>query len=420
MSSIRDGVALVLLLWLECSLVSSSRVVELSDRFLEIKDREVWLVKFYAPWCGHCKQLEPIWGQVAQKLVDTNIRVSKLDCTKYTHIAQQFRVSGFPTIMYINKDKQVEYRGDRTTGDILDFTRRVHGPSIRKVGDCEEMGKVLSLQPAVFILANHPSGQQDVKEMVTNFSSHADHMQAHNYFLEVPIHCIDKEAKKTTIYVHKDKTFVQFDDTKFESLEQWILTERFAAFQRITHANFNQLLATKKMLVAAVMEENQIGKLESPKMGEVRDMLQTVAVNTRNIYHDKFLFGWFPSTEIPFSIAMTELSLPSVMVIDPDTYQYFLPEQNTDNPEAILKLLDDILNGDPPSYGGNTLFYRLYRSYFEMRQNIKNMYKSSPVLTVIIFIVPMAFFGAILYLTCCADILDAAEEDEEEEHPKND
>lgn len=49
------------------------------------------------------------------------------------------------------------------------------------------------------------------------------------------------------------------------------------------------------------------------------------------------------------------------------------------------------------------------------------MYRSSPVLTVIIFLVPMGFFSAILYLTCCADLLDASEdEDDDGEHEKND
>lgn len=90
---------------------------------------------------------------------------------------------------------------------------------------------------------------------------------------------------------------------------------------------------------------------------------------------------------------MTELPLPSVMVIDPHTYRYFLPE-NAEDPQAIIRLLDDILKNDPEpsSYGGNTFFYRIYRydSIFEVFSNSKEKY-----LQILFF-----FVNVIRSLTC--------------------
>ena len=54
--------------------------------------------QFYAPWCGHCKKLEPVYKAVSNELRDSPVKVGKVDAIKHSDMAKHFGVGGFPSI----------------------------------------------------------------------------------------------------------------------------------------------------------------------------------------------------------------------------------------------------------------------------------------------------------------------------------
>lgn len=66
-------------------------------------------------------------------------------------------------------------------------------------------------------------------------------------------------------------------------------------------------------------------------------------------------------------------------------------------------------------YGGNTIVVRFYRWWFETKMTLASMWKGNPILTMLLFGLPALFLSLIFYGICCPDILDAGDDDEDED-----
>ena len=83
------------------------------------------LVEFYAPWCGHCKQLAPHYERVATELKSyENIIIAKIDGT--LNEIKGIDIKGYPTLKFFaaNNKKPIDFEGNRDFEGLLSFIKQ--------------------------------------------------------------------------------------------------------------------------------------------------------------------------------------------------------------------------------------------------------------------------------------------------------
>ena len=93
------------------------------DSIVKDETKDV-LVEFYAPWCGHCKALAPLYEEVASAFAKVDsVVIAKIDATE-NYVDPTYNIRGFPTLLLFpgnNKDAPVRYEGDRDFPSISQF-----------------------------------------------------------------------------------------------------------------------------------------------------------------------------------------------------------------------------------------------------------------------------------------------------------
>jgi len=65
------------------------------------------IVDFWAPWCGPCKMLTPVFEEVSQEF-NGNSKFAEISTEDCPEIAQKNEVNGIPCLLIFNQGKEVD------------------------------------------------------------------------------------------------------------------------------------------------------------------------------------------------------------------------------------------------------------------------------------------------------------------------
>jgi protein disulfide-isomerase A6 len=110
------------------AIASASSVIDLTPSNFDdvvLKSGKPALVEFFAPWCGHCKNLAPVYEELATVFqhAGDKVSVAKVDADAHKSLGKRFGVSGFPTLKWFDgkSDKPTDYSGGRDLESLSKF-----------------------------------------------------------------------------------------------------------------------------------------------------------------------------------------------------------------------------------------------------------------------------------------------------------
>ncbi|KHN72778.1 Protein disulfide-isomerase TMX3 [Toxocara canis] len=387
-----------------------SQVIELNDKFLQVKQEGMWFVEFYAPWCAHCKRLMPIWEHVGHALADRSslVKVAKLDCTRYTTAASALNIRGYPTIIFFRNGQEMVYEGERKKEAMLDFAIKAAGPVVGVIESTAQISQLRHSTKEPFFVFVGWTDEMETLPLYIEYKSVADRLFFASSFHRVRGELLPQTVQlehTPSVIVFKDDTFAIFNPERGGNLSDWIAAERWSLMPLITANNVKDVGATRLLVLSVI---NMIERRNmSTLVGRFNSMMMKAAstVRAEERLSSIYQFGWLDGNEMANSIVLGTVNQPEVLVFNVSSYEYYLSgDASTEVTEkSVVSFLERIVAGDVQPMGGRSISQRIKRIIYEVSTNVYEMFRAQPLLTVCLFGVPLAFLSLITYCICSTD-----------------
>ncbi|KAF5864430.1 protein disulfide-isomerase precursor [Aspergillus alliaceus] len=190
-----------------------------------IKEHDLVLAEFYAPWCGHCKALAPKYEEAATELKEKNIPLVKIDCTAEEDICRDQGVEGYPTLkIFRGHDSVKPYQGARQTEAIVSYMVKQSLPAVSAV-TAENIEEIKTMDKIV-VIGYIPSDDQAANDIFTTFAE----SQRDNYLFAMTNDAAIAKAegaKQPSIILYKDfdeRKAIYDGEIEQDALLSWVKT----------------------------------------------------------------------------------------------------------------------------------------------------------------------------------------------------
>lgn len=422
---------------------AAGKVLDINEKLPEFVNKhpdKSWLIKFYASWCYHCQQLEPIYNNVAETIYHKldNLVVGRVDCTKSSHVCEKYAVDSYPTIIYINKDTSVKYKGDRSETSMVAFADRLQGPDVNSVRDCNHLQEATNKHGLV-VMSNIVNSSDEVRREFESLAK--EHKSDHWFYYHIGtckdflheqgLYLLKRHLNKPIKFIQPvAKTEVAKSNSNLrKAIVDWMNKESFPVYGQVSYRNFERVLGIGKLLVIAVLDEYKPARRVSASSYEFHKSFEKLARKYAQ-YDTDLIFGWSSDIDLIEYITISPVSTPNVLLLKPDLSFHLLVDGPKSDDKAIQGkakeklrnhnirfIISEAKDGKLNFVGGNIYLYVIMRYTIGNFNKFLNMYRANPLLVSLIFGFPSLIIIFVVYTTC---FYEGHQDDEREDEFSDD
>ncbi|CAE6396609.1 unnamed protein product [Rhizoctonia solani] len=296
-------------------------------------------IKFYAPWCGHCKKLAPdsVWAELATK-AKGQVNIAEVNCEQYGALCKSQSVDGYPMLFFYHAGQKVDFRGPRKIEPLEQFVLRAVAPGVQSIS-AEEVDSVLKKESVFFLVLYTYSTPQlyldDVESAAKPLLGTPVVYKSRNpeIFKKFDVDPADGPAL-IVIKDHETKPFSVLPlsaQTTVPILEAFFQHHRIPTLQQLTAENFPDVMKhpAKPLVVLAAFDMENMPKTklgeEIEKLTSIAKRWQTSAVRLTDTRPTIFVWmdgdRWSKWLKSMYGIKREDM--PTVVIVDHSRLLYY-------------------------------------------------------------------------------------------------
>lgn len=324
----------------------ASDVIKLTkDNFDDVIAKEkLVLVKFFAPWCGHCQAMAEDFKSAATELKGQAV-LGDVDATVEEELAKKYNIDGFPTLkVFADGEELTDYNGGRDKESMIKFIHRATLPSYVEIADKDAYKKFVADNKGKNLLV---AADLDDATMATfkkaTFSLRDVMPDAIEFAYGASASSIEIDGiAKGEIYLLRLESdgshrAMKFDSAGEHPIEKFVKTAALPVFQEFTQENAELYTELSIPLVVGFYKDCE---------GDECKALEKVARAKAD--SGKLAFAWVNSVTLESFqeyVGLKDAKVPICAYAFESDARYILPEGFEFSEEGLTAWVDDLIAG---------------------------------------------------------------------------